>query len=47
MKDINIIIKQPDGHELTVSTDMIEEDVIRTRFGLDAKEQCTEEDEED
>lgn len=43
MKDINITIKQPDGYELTVSADMIEEDVIRTRFGLDAKEQYKEE----
>lgn len=43
MKDFNITIKQPNGCDITVSTDMIEEDVIRTRFGLDAKDQCKEE----
>lgn len=35
MKDINIVIQQPDGSEITVSTGMIEEDVIRRRCGLD------------
>ena len=39
MKDFNIEIKQDDGTVLIVNTDMIEEDVIRTRCGLEQKEQ--------
>ena len=38
MSEINITIKQDDGTVLSVSTDMIEEDVIRRRCGLDDKE---------
>ena len=38
MKDINIKIEQEDGTELKVSTDMIEEDVIRMRCGLEPRE---------
>ena len=38
MKDVIIKITQPDGSELEVSTDMIEENVLRMYCGLDAKE---------
>lgn len=38
MKDFNITIKQPEGTEITVNTDMIEEDVIRMAIGLERKE---------
>ena len=36
MKDIDIII-EIDGHIINVNTDMIEEDVIRQRMGLEPK----------
>ena len=39
MKDLDIEIKQEDGTVLIVNTDMIEEDVIRYRCGLEPKEQ--------
>ena len=38
MKDVIIKITQEDGTELVVSTNMIEEDVIRTRCGLEPRE---------
>lgn len=38
MDDFNIVIKQSDGTEITVNTDMIEEDVIRMAIGLGRKE---------
>ena len=38
MKDVDIEIKQPDGTVLVVNTDMIEENVIRSMCGLEAKE---------
>ena len=44
MSDFNIGIKQDDGTVLTVNTDMIEEDVIRNRCGLEPKEQKGDED---
>lgn len=39
MKDFEIVIKQLDGTEMVFSTDHIDEDVLRTRCGLDVKEQ--------
>ena len=39
MKDIDITIKQEDGTELVVNTVLIDEDVLRTRCGLEVKEQ--------
>lgn len=39
MKDLNITIKQSDGTEMTFNTEQIDEDVLRTRCGLDVKEQ--------
>lgn len=36
MKDIDIVI-EIDGHTINVNTDMIEEDVIRQRMGLEPK----------
>lgn len=36
MKDIDIII-EIDGHTIKTNTDMIEEDVIRQRMGLEPK----------
>ena len=39
MKDINISIVQEDGSTITVNTSLIDEDVIRTRCGLDVKEE--------
>ena len=36
MKDIDIII-EIDGNTINVNTDMIEEDVIRQRMGLEPK----------
>lgn len=39
MKDFNVVIKQSDGTEIVANTDMIEEDVIRMRIGLEPKEQ--------
>ena len=38
-KDVDISIKQEDGTELVVSTVLIDEDVLRTRCGLEVKEQ--------
>ena len=38
MEDINIIIKQSDGTELVVNTCLIDEDVLRTRCGLNTKD---------
>ena len=38
MKDFDIEIRQEDGTVLIVNTDMIEEDIIRTRCGLEPKE---------
>lgn len=38
MNDYIITIIQPDGSELKVSTDMIEEDVIRHRCGLESRD---------
>lgn len=38
MKDVNIEVKQDDGSMLTVNTDMIEEDVLRSMCGLEPKE---------
>lgn len=39
MKDFDISISQEDGTAITVNTSQIEEDVIRTRCGLDVKEE--------
>ena len=39
MKDVDIIIKQEDGTEMVVNTSLVDEDVLRTRCGLDEKEQ--------
>lgn len=39
MEDIDIIVKQPDGTELVVNTSLIDEDVLRTRCGLEPKEE--------
>ena len=39
MKDFDIEIRQEDGTVLIVNTDMIEEDVLRTKCGLKPKEQ--------
>lgn len=39
MKDINIIFKDAFGREIKVSTDQIEEDVLRMRMGLEPQEQ--------
>ena len=39
MKDINIIIKDAFGREVKVSTEQIEEDVLRMRIGLEPQEQ--------
>ena len=39
MKDINIIIKDAFGREIKASTEQIEEDVLRTRMGLNLQEQ--------
>ena len=39
MKDINIIIKDAVGREIKASTEQIEEDVLRTRMGLNLQEQ--------
>lgn len=39
MKDIDILIKYSGGTELRVNTDMIWEDVIRLRMGLEPQEQ--------
>lgn len=38
MKDINIIIKDVFGKEIKVSTEQIEEDVLRMRMGLELQE---------
>lgn len=38
MSNLDILIERPDGTQITVSTDMIEEDVVRRRCGLDDKE---------
>ena len=39
MEDLNIILKQQDGKELTFDTSLIDEDVLRIRCGLEPKEQ--------
>lgn len=39
MKDVIVTIKQPDGTEISVSTVMIDEDVLRYSCGLDPNEQ--------
>lgn len=39
MEDFNVVIQQPDGAEIIVSTIMIDEDVIKMRLGLEPKEQ--------
>lgn len=39
MEDFNIILKQSDGTELVVNTSLIEENVLRMRWGLTPKEQ--------
>lgn len=39
MIDIDISIIQEDGTAITVNTSQIDEDVIRTRCGLDIKEE--------
>ncbi len=39
MEDIDITVKQPDGTELIVNTSLIDEDVLRTRCGLEPKEE--------
>ncbi len=39
MNDINIIIKDAFGREIKTNTEQIEEDVLRTRMGLDLQEQ--------
>lgn len=39
MKDIDVSIIQKDGSEIIVNTSLIDEDVIRTRCGLDTKEE--------
>lgn len=39
MEDFNIVIKQSNGTEIVANTDMIEEDVIRIRMGLEPNEQ--------
>ena len=38
MNDFNFVIKLPDGSEVLANTDMIEEDVIRLRMGLETRE---------
>ena len=39
MKDFNFVIKLPDGSDILANTDMIEEDIIRLRMGLETIEQ--------
>lgn len=39
MKDINIIIKDGFGRDFKVSTEQIEEDVLRMRMELESQEQ--------
>lgn len=39
MKDINVSIIQEDGTAITINTSQIDEDVIRSRCGLDVKEE--------
>ncbi len=39
MNNINIIIKDAFGREIKTNTEQIEEDVLRTRMGLDLQEQ--------
>lgn len=39
MKDFNIIIKDAFDREFKVSTEQIEEDVLRMRMGLEPQEQ--------
>ena len=39
MKDNNVSIMQEDGTAITINTSQIEEYVIRTRCGLDTKEE--------
>lgn len=39
MKDVIVTIKQPDGTEISVSTAMIDEDVLRYQCDLEPKEQ--------
>lgn len=39
MIDIDISILQKDGSVVTVNTSLVDEDVIRSRCGLDAKEE--------
>lgn len=39
MKDIDVVMIQPDGTELVVNTEQIQEDVLRMRCGLEPKEQ--------
>lgn len=37
--DFDITIKRPDGTEMSFNTELIDEDVLRTRCGLEVKEQ--------
>lgn len=39
MSDFNFVIKLPDGSEILANTDMIDEDVIRLRMGLETREE--------
>lgn len=39
MSDFNVVIQQPCGTEIIANTDMIEEDVLRMRLGLEPKKQ--------
>ena len=39
MEDFDIVLKQPDGTELVFNTSLIDEDVLRMRCDLEAKEQ--------
>lgn len=39
MKDIDVSIMQEDGSAITVNTSQIDEDIIRSRCGLDVKEE--------
>ena len=39
MKDINIILRDAFGREIKVSTEQIEEDVLRMRIGLEPQRQ--------
>lgn len=39
MKDINVSIMQEDGSAINLNTSLIDEDIIRSRCGLDVKEE--------